>query len=429
MLSSASEAVYLALDLGVLASIVVALLLIVSKAPRLALTIFLAAMLLENNQHFYLLVRLEFGPINVYPSDVFAVAFLVVGLSRLHHAQVRAWARRIGLALTAMVGVGVLSWVTTVGLEAGVNQWRPWILSVAVFWWSATMPGGWSWAKLRPIVWMGFIASGLQAYGLATEGLGSATVIYSRPLFSSAALLMLVALFVLAHTPDVAISVRTVGVVWLGAAVLLAQHRSVWLGALVMTAVAALEMIQHNRKKLELVTLGAFMAMCAILILAYLVSTQPELGASATNTGNLDWRNDQWSTLLEIPRSMLEWLLGSTFGPTNVTDVSSLYYVQRSAHSMYVEAITAVGIIGALLLVAMLIVGLTSRGMRLSTWTTIVAAGLGAFGFVYQWPGWSWLIFGIAASTARPQAATSAPGPGDQIHRTPSRVTSRTNGS
>lgn len=400
MPGSPSQLATLILEFGLLTLGGGAIYMIVLKTTRLALTLFLITLVLANNQLFYTSLLATFGSINVFSDDVFTVMFGVVALLRVGRVTLRPAARSVGLALTLLVGLGLVTWVATEGLQAGVNMWRPWLLSIAVFWWAATLPGGWTWIRLQPFVWAGLFASAFQAYGFSQTGLGSAVTLYSRPLFAAAALLMLVALSVIVLEPGKWTTLRVASAIWLGGAVLVAQHRSVWVCALVMVAVGGLSLIRTNPGNWRGVILGSVIVGAVTLVVLYFVTGQTELEESATDTGTLEWRTDQWSALLEIPRSMGEWLVGSVLGPTSVTDPTSQFYLPNSAHSMYVEAVGAIGLVGLVFVATMAFMGLTSRGMRLSSWAVTVSAGLAGYGLFYQWNGWTWIVFGIAASKA-----------------------------
>ncbi len=411
MPSSLSELAVLTLELGLLALGGSAIFMIVLKATRLALTLFLVTAVLANNQMFYASLLTTFGSVNVFFDDVLTVMFGAVALHRLGRATMRPVARNVGLVLTLLVGLGIVTWVVAEGLQAGVNMWRPWLLSIAAFWWAATLPGGWTWSRLQPFVWAGLFASGFQAFGFSQTGLGSAVALYSRPLFATSALLMLVALSVIVLEPGKWTTLRVAGAIWLSGAVLVAQHRSVWVGALVMLAIGGLSMIRANSQNWRGIVFGSIVVGASALVVLFFVTGQTELEESATDAGTLEWRNDQWSALLQIPRSFGEWLVGSVLGPTSVTDPTSQFYLRNSAHSMYVETVGVIGLAGLALVVVLLLVGFTFTGMQLSTWTVTVAAGLAGYGVFYQWPGWTWVVFGIAASKTG-----QAPLPGYRQH-------------
>ena len=139
---------------------------------------------------------------------------------------------------------------------------------------------------------------------------------------------------------------------WLGTSIVLAQHRSVWVAAAVAGVLVLGAFVRGSRQRLVAGTLAVIVGLAVVLGVGAVVRSQTDLAASASSTGTFDWRIENWTEKLTTPRSDLEWLVGSAAGPTPLSDPESNVVFKVSSHSMYVETIATLGVLGLGLLLA-----------------------------------------------------------------------------
>ena len=403
----------LLLTLGAAAVLLAAIVVAIVRMPRFALLLILVCVLIPNSPVLHSNPHLETAGFHIYPLDLVVVTFGVVAAFRqLHRARWTAPAVAMTV-ISILTFSGVLTWVLQVGVQSGVNYWRDWLTALAVFWWAFTLPQRWSWRLLQPFVWVGVAAGALQLYGFWKNGFGSATVriqlddgtiVASRPIGATIALIMLVGFIVVMAEPRRWSALRVSIATFLGLSVLIAQHRSVWVAAI---AVLVWGIWRYSRRpNSQPILLGASIAIAAPLtiVAVQILATSQQLSASATDTSTLTWRIDQWTGRLGIARSFGEWLFGASTGPNSVTSDPRF---QVQAHNMYVNTISTIGIVGFIALIALILTLL--RGAHRSVQDINVAMvacvlGLAAFGLFYAWPEWTFLLVGIGATLTLPSS-------------------------
>ncbi len=156
-------------------------------------------------------------------------------------------------------------------------------------------------------------------------------------------------------------------------------------------------LIRRARSKPIASTWAALATGSFLLVARVLSQTDQQIAESSSDTGTLHWRIENWTEKLTVSRSAGEWLFGSAFGPTPVTErFDSALQFQGSSHNMPIDTLSALGWVG---LFALLIVTITavwrSRSHPLAVlWVLPVA--LVAYGAFYAWPPWVWVFMGIS---------------------------------
>lgn len=310
------------------------------------------------------------------------------------------------MVMTAMIGVGLVSWMLILGLEPAVNFWRSWTFPVAAALYAAANPSLREPRGLRPFVWAGVLASLTQVMGIARKGFGSnmdavivnGEVVRARPLTAAVALLLLIAMIVvLLEGPKLNLS-KLLLASWLAVSVVLAQHRSVWVAAAVAGFLVVRALVSTSRQRLVAGTLAGLGAAAVGLTVAAVVRSQQQLSVSASSTSTLEWRVDNWTEKLTTGRSTIQWVTGSVFGPTPLSDPQANVRFTMSSHSIYVETIATLGVLGLLLLVLVVIGSI--RGSNMHMPARVIMLSLLAYGLFYQWPAFAWVVVGLAASRA-----------------------------
>ena len=399
-----SQIVGFALHEGVAAILLAALLWMFVKAPRASVTFVLVLAVLDGSREWPIPLGTSFGSINIGWADVATALMGGVALTRLAWRHIIRPSRVGIMGMAAMIGVGLISWLLILGLQPAVNFWRAWTFPVAAALYAVSSPRLSEPGGLRPFVWAGVLASITQVMGITTRGFGSneddvivnGEVFSARPLTAAVALIMLIGMINLLLDGRRLNLPKILLVSWLAASVVLSQHRSVWVAAAVAGLLVVPALVSTSRQRLVAGTLAGLGAAAIALGVTALVRTQPQLSLAATSTGTLEWRLENWTEKLTTDRSTLEWLVGSAFGPTPLSDPQANLLFAVSSHSMYVETTSTLGLIGLGLLVLVFVGAI--RAARGSTPERVAVITLLAYGLFYQWPGVTWLIVGVAAS-------------------------------
>lgn len=407
------------LAFGIAAILALALFLLLLFRPRAGITLLLVVVVLDGSREWALPLNLELAGINVIATDVVAVALAAVAALRVDKMSASLPVRAALLALTTLSMLGLMSWILAEGLESGFNTWRAWGLGLAAVWYALSWPELKSAHGLQPFVWAAFLASFFQAAGIALHGFGSSSdtvlvdgeFLNSRPLSASVALLMLVGLVILWFSPAKPSVYRWLGIGWLFLSVVLAQHRSVWVAALLFVGLATYSVIRRSERRLLTATAGAALVTIGLVAVAATMRTQQQLSSSASNTDTFEWRIDNWTEKLTTARPPWEWLVGSTFGPTYLTDpASDGVRFKLEAHNMVVDMITWIGLVGLLLIIVVVVSTLRTRSsIATDGMFTVPIMALLGYSFFYSWPAWTWIIVGIALQS-RPPSSRSREG-------------------
>ena len=396
------------------------------RAPAVFIGLFLVLDVLANSRLLVSLV-LSVSGINVGALDVLAAVALTVGLVRLLQ-QPRTPAAP---AIWILVGLLAITWMRGLaefGLQPSVNGARGelYLVSGLVYAVTAARPPRRS--QALALVLAGAVGMAVAWLGFALGGIRSATsaivvngeVITGRPIFSSSALLVLVASIIGFYL----IRPRGWRVAWLASGlltVLLLQHRSVWVAALAALAVwGLLAAIQRGHRGVgaAAVALPFLVLLAVALVLA--ARTNSALATSATSTGTWTWRLQNWTSTLSFfqARPVADWVTGLPAGTDLVRFVDGHVVHSISSHSLYLDSLRFAGLIGVL---AWLTVALAAgRRGRLP----LNAMGLDAvlawplvtlllvYGVTYEWPNWVGFLLGVMLATPIATRSSTPAGPG-----------------
>lgn len=394
----------LALHGGVALILLGALSLVFVKAPRASITLVLVLAVLEGSREWPVPLGTSFGSINVSWADVATALMGGVAIGRLAWRRVASPARGALLGMTAMIGLGLVSWILILGLQPAVNFWRAWTFAVAAALYAASAPRLSQPDGLRPFVWAALLGSFTQVLGIALRGFGgygdsvivNGEVLGARPVTAAVALIMLMGMIVLLLDGRRVGAFKLLVTVWLGVSIIASQHRSVWVASAVTGVLIVFAIARTSRQRLVVGTLAAIGASTVAIAVAAVVRAQEQLSVAASSTGTLEWRIDNWTEKLTTERSALQWLAGSVFGPTPLSDPDADVLFQVSSHSMYVETIAKLGLLG-LGLLTIVTAGAISTS-RSGSAVRVAVITLLAHGLFYQWPGVTWLVIGVAAT-------------------------------
>lgn len=398
----------LILQVGPALIVVAALSLLFARSPRASIALVLFTTVLTESREWPFALSTEISTFNVSVFDVFTLLLSGVALFRFGWKRVERPGRGAMLTIATLTALGLVTWVLVEGLQVSVNFWRQWMFPIGACWYATSWPVLRSRAGLQPVVWAALLGSLTQSLGIALRGFGSNSdrvlvngeFVGARPITASVALLILFgAVLLLIDAPPVTLR-RLAATGWLWASVLIAQHRSVWVAAIVAGALVGLALVKGSRQRLVTATLVGVGLVGVGTLAGGLVRRQQQLAAASSDTETLDWRFENWAEKMSVPREPVEWLIGSALGPTPVTDrFESTLQFQVSAHSMLIDVISSLGFVGALAVGVIVVVAIRVP-YRIGSSLGILIGALLSYGFFYAWPLWSWLVVGILIRTA-----------------------------
>ncbi|MDZ7576949.1 MAG: hypothetical protein U0904_02045 [Candidatus Nanopelagicales bacterium] len=347
---------------------------------------------------------MQFGSYSVYHSDLLAVVTLGVGFARFRPSRVPKTASLTAILWASATAIGVLSWSLTIGVEHSAVFWRWMLLAAGFFVYTLTSGVRWSWPNIsKVLVVPSLILLIPMLASLAQRGMWRSDIIGSRPLGSDTVLMWLIALFVLLLRPGPWTASRWAQAVALGAGVLLAEHRSVWVAA----AVGGLVVILVGRSVPVVVRLTA--VGWGVPLVVVVVGLVPQLQRAATDATTWDWRMVRVFDSLGIARSASEWLLGSLPGPSPVTQPGVM---MNSAHNLYVSMVEYLGLVGLVGFI-LLFIAVARRRIGTVPFGLAVTCAVAAYSFAYGLPPFVAGLFGILmtydARTGRPFESARSP--------------------
>ena len=374
---------------------------ITARAPRVLLTLFLAQITLTSGAiGFY--PSAVVGGVHIYLGDIFTALLVTVGVVR--KLQQRNWLRQdtIFTTFALIVLVGFLSYIPQFSIQSSVNHSRALFLSIGAYFWASSL-GKWDEALLAPFVWAALLGATVQNFLYLKNGFGSASEGYwdealggwvsARPLQSSGALIMLCGLLVILSRSGAWNGTRVALTTYLAVSVVLSQHRSVWVAALIAITVLAALAIRGSRQGIFAI-LPALAAAIPIGVVGFIAFTNSSaLVDSAQTTGTLDARFGFWTDRLAVDRSSFEWLMGGFLGPTPV-QMDPRFQIE--AHNMYIQMLTTVGIVGLVLLLITLGLAFPRFADAQRRTHSVMLIAVIVFGFFYTWPAWSFILLGLS---------------------------------
>lgn len=396
------------------------------RHQRVFLTVFMLLAAFESTRDFAPSLGMTFSGISVYPEDLITVVGAGAALNRIGQWRFRSVTRAAILVFATIVGLGVISWILTYGIQMGFNSWRGQMLIVALLAYTSTRPRAWSWNDLRGVIVASAIVVALASLvSILLYGFGSSSSVVEvrgameggRPISGSGSLMILIGLWVIVFSAGKWSANRVLLVLFLGSTVLLAQNRSVWVAAIFGVVVwwLAPRIRSHGassggRDSFTRTLVIFFVAMATALVGSFVTS----LGQSARDSVTWQWRVSRWTDSMSIPRSWLEWLVGSSFGPT---PASTPTLFSTSAHSLYVDSTEMLGFVGLVTILYLLIaIGRAHVPPSIEPLGLVVSFTFLSFGVAYQLPPWAWMFTGILL------ASTGIEQPGGSGHKTRSTV-------
>jgi hypothetical protein len=322
----------------------------------------------------------------------------------------------LGLLVLASLAIGMGRY----GVQAAGNDARVYFLHpLGAAWYIATVRSGTPIDRTVTRVWIGLACwfSVTAVFWWLRLGIGSNSsyvisggqVVNSRPIDAAAALVVAQASVMLLCAPVRIRAARLLAGPLL-AVVILLQHRSAWLAAMVMVPGWLLFRPGSAGRKAAGVAIATVIAISAAFVALFLPDSTvtDDLASSATNEDTMQWRMDSWHLLIGRLHGIRDWLFGMPFG----SGFERLLYgsvVESQPHNFYVHLLLRVGIVGLCTAVTLVLATLHRTNPRdpmgLVLWLTM--AGDACFCLTYALPFMQSLLIGLLLRQARPGVPTT----------------------
>ena len=279
--------------------------------------------------------------------------------------------RKTGLDLVVVVFASLLALhivrgTIAFGLQPAINSSRPWLYLVSCLIYAATVPRPWDVRAWRLIIVAGLTLAAIGLFYLASEGFHSTTrrilvggeFVDSRPVVAGGALLILQAVILVVALRWPSGSGTFVAAGFAVSALVLLQHRTVWVCALVV-AVVGFVTWARRQPQTQMVVIGATgLVLLAVPATIWALAQSATLRVSAAETtqkqSTFQWRIDSWTELVSKHHSASEILIGEPAG-TSWSRVVFGESTDVAAHSSFVEAFLRFGVAGTAGLIVLLL--------------------------------------------------------------------------
>ena len=309
-----------------------------------------------------LVLAVTLGGITLHALDLVAGLMFAIGVFWLLTRPTPATVSGPLLALSIFFVIHVAWGTAAFGLQVAVNSSRLWLYLLGPLVYCAQAHYAWSRRSFLPLISGAAVLAAFALIQIARNGLyGASELVYirgelidGRPVSAAGALLIIQCLLIALAGRFVRSFLWLIVILSLGASVVLLQHRTVWIVALLVGAVAY---VRWARVAIYVNERAAAVAASAVLLISplilTLVASSSAFGDSIqTATGQestLGWRTASWGSLIEAHSSPQEVALGLPAGTSLERQIEDRTATQ-SPHSVYVDALLSFGILGPLAL-------------------------------------------------------------------------------
>lgn len=356
--------------------------------------------------------------VKLYPLDLLTLcAGVAAAVSMVGHPVRPSLGRGAALLLGLLVLASLATGTGKYGIQAAGNDARVYFLHpLGAAWYIATVRPGTSVDRTVTRVWIGlaFVFSVTAVFWWLRLGIGSNSsyvvsdgqVVNSRPIDAAAALVIAQASVMLLCAPARVRAARLLAGPLLVVVILL-QHRSAWLAAMVMVPGWLLFRTGSAGRKAAGMGIAAVLAISAVFTALFLPDSTvtDDLTASATNEDTMQWRMDSWHLLIGRLHGIRDWLFGIPFG----SGFERLLYgsvVESQPHNFYVHLLLRLGLVGLCTAVVLALATLRETSPRtpmgLVLW--LAMAGDACFCLTYALPFMQSLLIGLLLRQPRPGA-------------------------
>jgi hypothetical protein len=387
----------LLLDLGSTAALFAGLLWAFALHPRVGVILLLAPEALETVAPQQA-PTVAFLDMTISMSDLVAGCALLVAFARLAEQRDRL-GRPLGAVLVflLLVMVSVLRGTGTFGLQTAINEARPYICFLAAAAYVATARTKRDFAAFTAVAWtvLACVYVLFAVWRWSSTGITSAgdnyvvngQVTNGRPVAAMGALAIAQAGLLLVALRWHRLPHRALAAV-LFLAVLLLQHRTVWIVSVIAVAAYLLLGRAAGGQRLSLAAstalagVVAWFAFSHTAVGGYLDSSYETMqGRHST----FEWRLVGWRELLSEPTGLAEALLGRPFG-FGFSRLIGGGVVSVSPHNWYVQSFLRIGAMGVIVLVVVYVLAFRAAhsGSRADLLARLVLLTQLVFSFAYS---------------------------------------------
>lgn len=417
-----SPAVFLA---GVFVLAMVCVLLAVVRSQLFALGLLLVLFIPSYAIRDQIDISVTLGGFRVTALDALCAFLLVLGSFRAMTGGRTSGPDLIIAVFASLLVVHIVRGLIAFGLQTAINSSRPWLYLVSCLIYAATAPRPWDVRAWHLIIVAGFTLATIGLLYLSSEGFHSTTrrilvggeLVDSRPVVAGGALLILqaVILIVALRWPAGPGTFITAG--FAASALILLQHRTVWVCALVVAVVGFVTWSRRRLRQTQAVVIGATgLLLLAVPAAIWALSQSATLRVSTAETtqkqSTFQWRIDSWTELVSKHHSTSEILIGEPAG-MNWSRTIFGESTDVAAHSSFVEAFLRFGVVGTAGLIVLLFAlywrradigrhtGLTANAV------TLLLLSQGLFAVTYTLAAIEGVIVGIFVSSLAWERQTS----------------------
>jgi len=358
------------------------------------------------------------GGITLYALDVVAGLMFAIGVARFF---ARPGPRGVALPLAvlfALFTIHVARGITSLGFQAAVNGSRTWLYVLGPLVFALSARPRWTRDSFIPLIVGASALASFALFQIARNGLHGANEFIeirgeltdARPVSAEGALLIVQCLLIVAAGRFARSTRWLLAIGLMGLAVLLLQHRTIWIVALLAAAIAY---IRWARVAIFVNERAAAAAAAAILFVAPVVvaltassSAFADSVRSATGQNStLEWRTQSWTALIEANNSTEARLFGLPAGYSTERRIGE-GIATESAHSVYVESLLSFGVLGPLIVAWLWISIVRRRGSAAavlgisSVVVALIVASQALFGITYGLGPFQGLLLGMLLQAA-----------------------------
>lgn len=305
--------------------------------------------------------RFIIGSISIYPMDIISLILFLLGLINLFRKRIKINVSEGALVLLAVIFVcSLLVGLIQFGPEKAVNNARNTMYFLSVTMFCSTLAYSnqrikslfkvWGWAAFI-LCLIVFVRWGLVASGFSDQyNWGSVSGLSVRVIQASPTLFLLQTLIILLiyRLNSASSSFGNAFAIILAIAVILLQHRTVWVIGLFVFAVL---FVWFSRFRRTVFTSAPLLIVGIVLFTAFSgANIVNSIQMSATSMNNFAWRLESWRVLL----NQLSWnspliiLFGHPYGTGMARYMFGGILTTVQAHNYYVQLIWDLGILGLL---------------------------------------------------------------------------------
>jgi hypothetical protein len=310
-----------------------------------------------------LTVDVSVAGIQVYLLDAVSVAAASIALVRVAKSGVGSLPQGLAIGFFLLVVIHILRGMAQYEVQLAASSARPTFYFASALIFGSTIQIG---RLARPLL-ATFVCAGLALALLAVpfwlaDGLGNSSqfvvhdgqLVTARPIVATGALVILEAAILAAalRWPTSRVARWITGIC--AVAVVLLQHRTVWLAAGVVLCVLAGHVLRTSRQSTASRTFAGIGLACLVLpvLIVAFVSTGPLVQSVEEVTAQhstFQWRTEGWEDLIRSHDSVGDIVTGTGAGSSYERLVNG-ERVSATAHDGYIEVLLRTGAIGLVLL-------------------------------------------------------------------------------